>query len=234
MAAACLLMVMYESYLSIKYGLTLNQGTPQNYISSSGTILYDASGALSSYTFNIAGIGRDDSSALNQKQSRSSTTNSIQENNTGLVTIGLETIAVTNELNTNNFLEDQSFILWGNNAESTSFSTSFESSATTFTRMQRLWAIQETNNVGSVQIRIPQSIFNSDLSPSLVISADATIDQADTVIPLIDDGNNNYIATANFNDGDFFTFAQSEVSESSEAVFFVAPLPNSGAVIFGL
>jgi len=78
-----------ESYLSIKYGLTLNQNTLQDYLDSLGNTIYDSNGTLSNYVSNIAGIGRDDRSGLNQKQSISTTTNSVQNNNNGLVTIGL-------------------------------------------------------------------------------------------------------------------------------------------------
>ncbi len=53
-----------ESYLAIKYGQTL----PHHYVNSAGTIVRTVSGA---YTNNIAGIARDDASALNQKQSQS-------------------------------------------------------------------------------------------------------------------------------------------------------------------
>jgi len=99
-----------ESYLSIKYGLTLNQSSEQDYLDSSANSVYDADGALSGFVSNIAGIGRDDSSGLNQKQSISSTTNSVQNNNTGLVTVGLGTIAASNRLNTNSFATDQTFM----------------------------------------------------------------------------------------------------------------------------
>jgi len=112
---------MIESYLSIKYGLTLNQSTRQNYLDSSANSIYDADSDLSAFVFNIAGIGRDDSSGLNQKQSVSSTTNSVQTNVDGLVTIGLGTIATSNILNPNNFIADQTFMLWGNNAASLDF-----------------------------------------------------------------------------------------------------------------
>jgi len=228
-----------ESYLSIKYGLTLNQNTEQDYISSSANTIYDADGALSGFVSNVAGIGRDDGSDLNQKQSISTTTNSVQNNSNGLVTIGLGSITATNSLNENSFSEDQTFMLWGNNAASTNFNVSFTNSAISFTRMQRIWAIQETGNVGTVQLTIPQSLFNDDLEPSLVVSTNTNIGGVSTIIPLSDDGDDNYTARVNFRDGDFFTFAQSEISASfndpsEETEIFITPIPNGGAAIFGL
>jgi len=52
-----------NSYLGIKYGVTLSH----NYLSSSGTTTY----TVATYGSNIVGIGRDDASALYQKQSTS-------------------------------------------------------------------------------------------------------------------------------------------------------------------
>ena len=222
-----------ESYLSIKYGLTLNQSNPQDYINSLGSTIYDSSGSLSLFTSNIAGIGRDDNSGLNQKQSTSTTTNSVQDDNNGLITIGLGSIEATNVLNTNSFSNDQSFLLWGNNAASLSFDSPLTISSTPLNHMQRTWAIQETGNVGSVTIQVPQSIFNTELVPSILISSDSEFNSSDRVVALQDDGNNNFSANINFNDGEFFTFAQSEQAITSPSIF-VTPLPNGKAVIFGL
>lgn len=59
-----------ESYLAIKYGITLNQTTPTNYTASGGAILWNAA-AGSGYINNIAGIARDDGFSLSQKKSQS-------------------------------------------------------------------------------------------------------------------------------------------------------------------
>lgn len=59
-----------ESYLAIKYGVTLTQTTPTNYTASGGTILWNAT-AGSGYNTNIAGIARDDGFSLSQKKSQS-------------------------------------------------------------------------------------------------------------------------------------------------------------------
>lgn len=59
-----------ESYLAAKYGITLSQTTAQNYLNSSGTIYWNGS-TNSGYNKNLTIIGRDDASALNQKQSKS-------------------------------------------------------------------------------------------------------------------------------------------------------------------
>ena len=59
-----------ESYLSLKYGTSLDQTTAQSYTASDGTEMWDKdfSGA-STYNNDIAGIGRDDGSDLGQVKS---------------------------------------------------------------------------------------------------------------------------------------------------------------------
>ncbi len=54
-----------QSYLAIKYGVTLDQTTATNYITSTGVTVWDATGN-SSYKNNITGVGRDDGSGLDQ------------------------------------------------------------------------------------------------------------------------------------------------------------------------
>ncbi len=199
--------VKIESYLALKYGLTLSQTTPQDYINSNGISIYDSDNTLDDFDFNIAGIGRDDASGLNQKQSISTTTNSVQTNTPGIITIGLGSIANTNLENTNNFDSNQSFMLWGNNAGALTINTNVPTNCGSLNRMERIWAIQETGLVGNVSIRIPQSFFNQN-SPTLLISNDTTFDNNDSLIALSDDSNGNYIATVDFSTGDYFTFGQ--------------------------
>lgn len=59
-----------NSYLAIKYGITLDQTSPQNYIASDSSILWNAT-TNSAYKNNITVIGRDDGAGLSQKQSKS-------------------------------------------------------------------------------------------------------------------------------------------------------------------
>jgi hypothetical protein len=94
-----------DSYLAIKYGITLSGGT-MNYLASDSTILWNAS-TNSAYKNNITVIGRDDASALSQKQSKSVNPNAGEY----LVTIGNgNIIATTNSGNSNSFSVDRSFL----------------------------------------------------------------------------------------------------------------------------
>ena len=59
-----------ESYLGLKYGITLDQTVATNYVSSTGGVIWDAT-TNAGYDGDIFGIGRDDTSGLNQKVSKS-------------------------------------------------------------------------------------------------------------------------------------------------------------------
>jgi hypothetical protein len=146
-----------ESYLAVKYGLTLHNSN--NYTTSQNVVVWDAA-ASTTYYNNVAGIGHDFLSALHQKQSRSQ-----HPNSNGQVTIGLGEIEVTNLANTNT-LTDGQFLVWGDNGN-TQAMTSTAGTYTAFTyagspangrRMNRVWKVQNTNNMtGQVMIRFPQA-----------------------------------------------------------------------------
>jgi len=206
-----------ESYLAIKYGITLGSSTiaEKNYINSNGNVLWDIT-ANTGYNFNIAGIGRDDTSDLNQKQSKS--INDINE-----VTIGLGEIFSTNSANTNGFSLDHDFLVWGcNNGNFSGSNTNTNTITistgitTSLTRIDRKWKIIETGgDVGNVYISIPESAFsgfpiNANEEYSLVVSDVDSFSDADIidVIPLKSDGNGNLKTWYDFDGTKFFTFGK--------------------------
>ena len=69
--------------------------------------------------FTFAGIGRDDASGLNQKQSMNSETGA-------LVTIALGSYAVDNASNSNAFSSDIQFMMWGDDNTSTTVATGLQ------------------------------------------------------------------------------------------------------------
>jgi hypothetical protein len=117
-----------ETYLGLKYGLTLGH----NYVASDNTVIWDVA-ANAAYSNDIAGIGRDDISALQQKQSKSAGTDA-------LVTIGNGAIEADNWTNTNTFTNDLTYMLWGNN--NGVFNTWTNSgSAPAYNRIARAWKV---------------------------------------------------------------------------------------------
>ncbi len=148
-----------ESYLSLKYGITrggnTNTGSSYNYLSSANTTIWNKT-TNSGFNNDIAGIGRDDASALIQKQS-------ISVNNNEPVTVGLLSIASSNATNANSFSADQSFLVWGNNG----LATQITSNASCFANLpagiyghiERVWKGQVTNFAQNVTVGFETSML---------------------------------------------------------------------------
>ena len=174
-----------ESYLAVKYGISLGDtSTPVNYLDSAGSTTWNGS---ATYQNDVAGIGRDDDTALDQRTSMS-------VNSDALITIA----------GGGPFSADKTFLMWGNDDGSTALSDSISGSS--LTRMGRIWRVQETGQTGDVTLTVPQSAIGGS-QQTLFVSADSTFDNTDTQIPLTDDGNGNFLATVNLEDGQFFSFA---------------------------
>jgi uncharacterized repeat protein (TIGR01451 family) len=196
-----------QSYLAIKYGITLRQ-TPAatNYVDSGAAVVWDATANVA-YGNNITGIGRDDASALGQKQSRS-------VNTTGsgnFLTMGLGTIAADNASNATIFPADRSFLVWGDDAGSIAMAVPVVSPGSTVgMRMSRTWRTEETGAIGTVKVGVPSTTASGGVI-HLVVSNDATFNAADLWVPLAPftpDGVATYLAAdADFTSGQFFTFA---------------------------
>lgn len=141
-----------ESYLALKYGLTKSG----DYLASDGTTkMWDAT-VGATYLNDIAGIGRDDASALNQKQSKSINANTA-------LTIGLGAVAADNASNTNTFAADKKFMTWGHNNSSTNYSAGVDAgvpNAGVDKRIARVWQIQD-GGVGTVQVKFDVSQFSN-------------------------------------------------------------------------
>ncbi|MFM9950740.1 MAG: T9SS type A sorting domain-containing protein [Saprospiraceae bacterium] len=135
-----------ESYLAVKYGITLDQSSPVDYLASNGIPFWSAASA-GIYNNDIAGIGRDDQSVLAQKQSRSINTDEI-------VTIGLGAIAASNVDNGGGFASNLQFLTWANNDGSKAYADRLTDVPGQVTdRMERTWQAQEYGgNVGNTEI----------------------------------------------------------------------------------
>ncbi len=121
-----------ESYLAIKYGMTLAQTSATNYVASDDTVIWDAT-TNSTHNNDIAGIGQDDEAALNQTQTRSVNTDSI-------VTIGNVSA-----------MGDLEFLVWGNNDGAATWTS--PGAPAGYQILSRQWSVQENNgDVGTVEI----------------------------------------------------------------------------------
>ncbi|MDG1517650.1 MAG: hypothetical protein P8Q42_06440, partial [Flavobacteriales bacterium] len=195
-----------QSYLSVKYGITL---ASMNYLSSDGTTIWD-NAANSAYQYDIAGIGYDAGSGLLQKQSKS-------VNSDAIVTMSTEAIAVNNAANGTS-LDNGEFLLWGNDNASLSDITNDELPTGYFARINREWVVEMTGTVENVHVEIDISDFGFLIG-----------DEASDYYLLVDD-NDNFASGAsgiagstlsgdkvtfndvNFSDGDHFTLATKQPS----------------------
>ena len=221
-----------ESYLAIKYGITLGSSNEaqKNYINSFDNLIWDIS-ANSGYNYDVAGIGRDSISDLNQKQSK--TINSVNG-----VTIGLGGIYATNSANSNEFEDDGDFLVWGNNngalsGTNTNTITIATGITTSVTRIDRKWKIVESTvavdaDIETVFVGIPETAFSgfsktADEEYALIVADNSAFANGDIidVIPLTinvdsatgnpildQNGNQVYKTWYNFHETKYFTFGK--------------------------
>ena len=204
-----------ESYLALKYGMTLNStnndGTiiEGDYVLSNGiTKVWDYT-ANTSYHNDVAGIGRDDTQVLNQKQSKS-------VNSDAIITMGLTSIATTNAANGNTFAVDKDFLVWGN--DNTALGATSQPGVLCATNLQldRKWKIVETGTVSSVQIAATKSTIDTYLNNAsyskIIKIADnealtTNVEFVSLTVTTVD-GVSSYVGNFDFDGTKYFTFAE--------------------------
>ncbi|WP_408038870.1 autotransporter outer membrane beta-barrel domain-containing protein, partial [Tenacibaculum amylolyticum] len=132
-----------ESYLALKYGITLDQTSATSYLASDGTTIWDATTA-GAFNKDIFGIGRDDFSSLNQQISKS-------ENTGTIVTISTDT-NFSGANGTHTSLTDKQFLVLANDGGATTSQTS-ELPTGFPERIVREWKITNIGSVGAVNLK---------------------------------------------------------------------------------
>ena len=200
---------LVESYLAIKYGITRNADDDgatgsvdeRDYRRSDGTVVWDFSDQSSNYNNDIAGIGRDDDACLNQKQSSS-------VESTAIVSIGLGSIAATNNDNSNSFDTNGDFMVWGHDGTAASTTQTNDVPGTVTERLSRIWHVEETGTVGNTQLSFDITGLGLSGNASdfqLIISGTNTMASGNTFSGGTLNGNILTFDNVNFSDGDFFT-----------------------------
>ncbi|OUR91297.1 hypothetical protein A9Q87_10955 [Flavobacteriales bacterium 34_180_T64] len=229
-----------QSYLAIKYGITLGvQGTSQDYVDSDGRVIWDQSANIG-YNYDVTGIGRDDVSDLNQKQSRS-VNNDLDGGlrGRGIITMGLTHIYDTNNLNQSSnltTLNNQQFLTWGNNGldlDLASSTISVNMSAgispalttdVTFTAMQRIWKVVENNgDIPLVRVKIPQDAIRNITPPGsylMFISNTANFGPTADYRIMKSDGNGNLETEYDFDGTKFITFGYAPQVIVERSIYF--------------
>ncbi|MEO1032765.1 MAG: choice-of-anchor D domain-containing protein, partial [Bacteroidota bacterium] len=229
-----------QSYLAIKYGITLGaNGTSQDYVDSDGTVIWDQS-ANASYAYDVAGIGRDDASELNQKQSRSVNDAADGTGRTqGVLTMGLTDIYDTNTENKNTnstTFNDKEFLMWGSNGvnldlAATTVTVNMSSGITpalttnvTFTAMQRIWKVVENGgDIPDVKVRIQQDAIRNISPPGnyyMFISDTGVFDPTADYRVMTSDGSGNLEAVYDFDGTKYITFGYAPQVIEERSVYF--------------
>lgn len=127
-----------ESYLALKYGITLDASV--DYLRSGGSDIYPSTGTHAGYVHDIAGIGRDDNSGLYQPTSRSQNVGNM--------------ITVSNPSN----LQNNRFLIWGHNNGDLSEPTDADVGGNIELRLSRVWRVSQTgSSLGTVSITVDMS-----------------------------------------------------------------------------
>ena len=184
-----------ESYLAVKYGISLDQATPGDYLAADGvTRIWDASGK-SAYSNNIFGIGRDDAESLTQKQSRSI--------NTNILTLSLGAPAATNQANSNSFSQDISYLLMGDNGQPLTLNVPVTGLTNANTISQRIWQVQRTNMGEDVTLTIDKSLLPA--ATRILVSTDNVFGGGDFVKVIDPVSGSVTLSPAELPDGAFVT-----------------------------
>jgi hypothetical protein len=161
-----------NSYLAIKYGVTLQQA--QNYLNSEQSVTWD-SGLNPTFNNNIFGIARDDMSVLNQKISNSIN----EENNIMLTAATMNNFILPNaDISRTPFSQDKTFLVMGDNNVQDLALVDYGISSGKI--IQRKWLAQKTNDTGSTWLQADLSRYVSIASTDkvfMIIADDAGFTQ---------------------------------------------------------
>ncbi|MGG1923674.1 hypothetical protein AB1278_17810 [Chryseobacterium sp. NRRL B-14798] len=147
-----------DSYLAIKYGITLEQVATDHYLDTDGNIVWNGA-SNTAYNSNIFGVSRDDIEAFEQKVSKSV--------NTGTIL----TVATVNDfVNPNQdatrtgFTNDKTYFLLGDNNVTVTPLVDITIGGNTWKRIQRTWLSQRKNTPGALYFEADLSMYGANFS----------------------------------------------------------------------
>ncbi|BAV08091.1 gliding motility-associated C-terminal domain-containing protein [Filimonas lacunae] len=220
-----------ESYLAIKYGITLTKKHSfynLNYVAATGTVLWDTT-ANTGYWYNITGIGRDDASGLQQKQSRSMHNNALISLYNGF---GYTSLPTANATNSNTIATDNSFLLTADNGLSTQITRC--SPDNQLVHMARIWKVQKTGSgIDSVTIAVNATDVPANAT-RLLVSADNTFPAAATVSYPLKSISGQLATAVHLTDKVYFTFGTDTLHVAVTTVQPDCDHPNAGSVSAGV
>lgn len=133
-----------ESYLGLKYGLTLGH----SYVSSTGVNWWNY-GADGAYNKGIIGVAREDLQGLYQKQSMSMSRLVEANPNRDIITLFLGTLAANNQLNTATITNNTGAFMVGTNGVDPMITQNTENPTGVVKTLKREWFSQQSNFVNN-------------------------------------------------------------------------------------
>lgn len=183
-----------ESYLALKYGITLSQVSPVNYAFPGDLIVRDATGAWA-FTSDIAGIGRDTTTSLNQLKSQSA-------NDTGDIIV-----EYTGSLN------DDEFLVRGNDAQDMTARSAIDAPIG-YERITRERKFEENYGaIWSVIVRIASGSIPIPITGTaiMLVDSDGTMANATPYIGQL--SGEDRVFFADIADGEYLTFWTQSITE---------------------
>jgi hypothetical protein len=142
-----------ESYLAIKYGLTLGASTAINYVNSAGTTIW--TGEVT-YQNNVFGIGRDDTSELKQRISKAA--------GTTYVTLSTDNNFIATSTSHTAIFGNNQFLLIGNNGASATSQITTGINAIYKSRVSRTWKVANTGLTQTVNLKFTNVTPSVDMN----------------------------------------------------------------------
>ncbi|GHU56071.1 hypothetical protein FACS189411_05820 [Bacteroidia bacterium] len=192
-----------NSYLAIKYGLTLESDQPQFYNSDGTTVWNGSDPNFINYNNNVFGLARDNASGLNLRQSIH------QEGQTLAVFLGPK-LEKLNAQNNATPLADKTYLMFGSNGKSGVALLSAWGGSGTYTNNTTIPAdithhqnvIFKTRLTGASSVKV--NLFSHITADYILVSNDPTFPQNNTAAYEVNDG----IATGvDLNDSKYIGFA---------------------------
>ncbi|MBV1888573.1 MAG: T9SS type A sorting domain-containing protein, partial [Urechidicola sp.] len=204
--------------------LGTNGGSSQNYKDSDDRVIFDGADDTD-YDWNIAGIGRDDKSGLNQKQSKTIYTDDD-------ITVGIKELATSNKTNSTNFLANKTFLIWGNDNDDdgvieagTDITNDFGAGNVTAERIDRIWKMVVTDSVPTVKLSLPKSMVSivnpGDADDYIMIVADDELFTENVTSATMKIATDSLNVNYYFEGTKYITFGSApEVAMGDNAVYF--------------
>lgn len=202
--------VRIESYLAVKYGISINDGIGEKYIASDSITIFWNNTNNIGYNYDIFGIGRDDLSTLFQRQSK--TANNDPFFSVYLLTLVTDNLPITNQLNTTNFEVDRSFLMFGNNDSLSIWRKGLPMPDKFRYRLPRIWKFQKTGTIDKAVVVIDIADLPENIqSLPLYMLVSNTPDMTNAIFYYMTKVGNTWRLQYSFSSGSYITFAAGHI-----------------------